>query len=86
MMGLFNNSDKTMTEEKVLLKNWEHNQTKIKDLIDLGFAPPEYGIYSEELIPFKDFDDFGLKAVLFGQNIPDLNINADIKFLIPEIN
>jgi hypothetical protein len=65
-LSLFNNSDKTMTEEKVLLKNWERNQTKIKDLIDLGFAIPEYSFYREEWFPIKDFDDFGLKIVLFG--------------------
>jgi hypothetical protein len=51
LLSLFNNSDKTMTEEKVLFKNWEHNQTKIKDLIDLGFAPPEYRIYRQEFFP-----------------------------------
>ncbi len=42
IMTLYYNSVQTMTEEKVLLKNWQHKDIKLKDLIDKRFQLPNY--------------------------------------------
>jgi hypothetical protein len=36
-MGLINNTDFTMTQDKVLLENWEHANISFKGLIQKGF-------------------------------------------------
>ena len=42
LMSLFNNSDVSMSESKVLVTNWEHKNIKLKNLIDKGFELPYY--------------------------------------------
>jgi hypothetical protein len=46
-----------------LLKNWEHKDIKLKDLIDLGFQIPVYEFYGEEIYSIEDFNASGLQAV-----------------------
>jgi hypothetical protein len=40
LMGLINNTDFTMTETKILLENWEHENITFKGLIEKGFELP----------------------------------------------
>ena len=37
LLGLINNTDSTMTENKILLDNWEHANISFKGLIKKGF-------------------------------------------------
>jgi hypothetical protein len=37
LLGLINNTDSTMTENKILLDNWEHANISFKGLIQKGF-------------------------------------------------
>jgi hypothetical protein len=37
LLGLINNTDSTMTENKILLDNWQHKNISFKGLIQKGF-------------------------------------------------
>ncbi len=41
-----------MTFTTKLLKNWEHNNLKFKELIDYGFSYPEITFQAKKDIPF----------------------------------
>jgi hypothetical protein len=40
LMSLINNTDFTMTENKILFDNWQHKNITIKGLIEKGFTLP----------------------------------------------
>ena len=62
-----------MTENKILLDNWEHANISFKGLIQKGFQPPRYKLYGNETVSVDDFNAGGLKAVSFGNNKDGIN-------------
>ena len=42
LMGLINNTDYTMMENKILFDNWLHKNITFKGLIEKGFTLPQY--------------------------------------------
>lgn len=55
LIRLFNNTDKTMSESKILFKNWQHKDIKFKDLIGLGFQLPQFTLQSRGSFPAVNF-------------------------------
>jgi hypothetical protein len=70
-----------------LIKDWEHRDISLKELIDLGLQIPSYSFYSGQNYSIINFNELnlGLQAVAYGSNPPDLMIQKDVKSLIPEI-
>ena len=75
-----------MTQDKVLLENWEHANISFKGLIQKGFQPPIYELGGNETIQEYIFNVSGLKAVLFGVNKDGINFGEDVKSLTNDIN
>ena len=86
LLGLINNTDFTMTENKILLDNWEHAKISFKGLIDKGFQLPSYWLSGNKTVSVDDFNVSGLKAVLFGVNPDGINFGEDAKSLTKDIN
>ena len=76
--GLFTRTDKTMSQTRTLLKNWDRKDIKFKELIDLGFPIPRYLLEGEKIYSIEDFNVSGLQAVKYGSNSPDLKIQEDV--------
>ncbi len=63
LMTLFNDSDLTMTESKMLFTNWNHQNITFKDLIEKEFQLPIFHFGYSLSIPVKDFNVSGIKAI-----------------------
>ena len=71
-----------------MIKDWEHRDITLKELIDLGLQIPNYYFDCEQkysIIDFNELNVSGLQAVAYGSNPPDFMIQKDVKSLIPEI-
>ena len=86
LLGLISNTDFTMSENKILLDNWEHANISFKGLIDKGFQLPIYTLRGNETVLVDDFNAGGLKAVEFGVNKDGLKIGEDVKSLAKDIS
>jgi hypothetical protein len=86
LLGLINNTDFTLTENKILLDNWEHRNISFKGLFDKGFQLPIYEFTGNENESLDKFDFDGFKAVLFGVNKDGINFGEDVKSLTNDIN
>jgi hypothetical protein len=45
LVGLIQGTDFTMTETKILLENWEHENITFKALNEKGFQLPKYRLW-----------------------------------------
>ncbi len=84
-LKLFNNSDLTMTENKVLIRNWQHKNITFKELTDKGFQLPIYYLFNREVYSANNFSSGDLKAFEYDFNPNDFGFNIQdiVKSLIP---